>query len=221
MNDLNKLAEWFNNLEYEKQLNIYNHINEYDELDELSPEDKVLLEKLVNYINEIACKQLKDEQFDITQILINAGFEKFFAYTFNKFSKSFVDVYSDSVAINELSSEQLDVIVKFIIENVIIYKHYEEMSFEYFVETGGFRDSDNAKRTLRFINNMINKVCNRELSPDQLRNRLSEEYKLSDPLSDIIIANIKQNLIDLEKAHFLEKLNMILMKLSNLSCSVG
>lgn len=214
MNDINGLAEWFNNLEYKKQLNIYNYINDYDEL-KLNSEDENFFDELINKINEIVLDQTI-ENSNFIQILIEAGFEKFFANTLINYSKLCTEIFNDSIVIKELTPQQLDSVVKFIINNMAIYKNYEEISYEIFVETCGFKDNDSAGKTIRFINNMIYKVCNHELSPEILRNKLIEEYKIPEQLSDIIIENIKDKLFELEKAHFLEKINMIFKKVSNL-----
>ena len=88
-----------------------------------------------------------------------------------------------------------------------------------FAEESGFDDSDKAQRVLRFTKNIIYDVCNRDLSPLLLEQKVLNDYNITKSLCDVIIGNINSSLKEMQQAFLLTKINQLLSKLSNLSCT--
>ncbi|MDF9408554.1 hypothetical protein L7E55_09310 [Pelotomaculum isophthalicicum JI] len=217
--DLSTLAEWFNELEHAKQKEILNYIDDnIDIFYELNKDEQNLFEELVNEITQIIIYEMDDKDL-IIEKLLKYGFEKIPANYLYDYCKPIAGPYIDSKTVNTMSSEQLDVVMEFVINNIILYENYKSIPFNVYKEKGGFENHEKAGNVLRFINSIISFVCNRELSLSMIEEKLLNEFEISKELSDVIIEKINKYLNEMQQAYLLTKINLLLTKLSNLSCT--
>ena len=216
--DIKFHVNWFYSLEHHKQIKIIDFINnKVEDLSELSNEDKKMFESFINTIKELIIDEAED--IDIVSKLIEFGFDKITAKSLYEFCKIFVMPYVDAKIVSNMRTEQLDSAIKFIINNIILYKNFDYIPFSVFVQEGDFESTEQAKRVLRFISSFIEDVCNRDISPKFLAEKIHTEYKIPSLLNEIIISNIENNLREMQQAHLLLKVNELLSKFSNLSCT--
>lgn len=206
------LTKWYSDLDYLKQLNIIDYINDYDdELSELSPEEVANFRSLIDNITDIIVQE-KDSDGVVVTKLLNYGLDKISANCLYKYCNNIAAPRVDALLINKLDTEQLDKTVKFIINNVMLYKNYTEMPFKEYVSYCGFSNTNEAKRILRFILCQIDKVSNRELDTTFLFNKIQNKFNILESHAKIIIDNINNNNTELIQANILNKINQILIK---------
>jgi hypothetical protein len=213
------LAEWFNNLAYLKQRDIIDYMGDnIDDFLEINTDEQKLFEELVDVVKNLTINEM-DRGDKIIETLLGYGFEKITANCLLNFCRGVAAPYIDSKIINSMNPAQLEAVIEFIINNVVLYENYKHMPFKVFMKTGNFENRETAQRVLRFIKRIIDNVCNRDLSPQVLEQELINEYNIEKELNDIIIDNINHSLGDMQQAYLLTKVNRLLLKLSNLSCS--
>ena len=217
--NIKMLVEWFNGLNYVKQQDIIDFINDNtDGFYEINDDDEKLFDQLVNDVKNLVIQEMDDEN-KIVSKLLEYGFEKIPANSLYNFCSLVAGPYVDAQVINSMSPEKLNSIMVFIINNVILYENYKSIPFKVFTEESGFDDSDKAQRVLRFTKNIIYDVCNRDISPLLLEQKVLNDYNITKSLCDVIIGNINSSLKEMQQAYLLTKINQLLSKLSNLSCT--
>jgi len=214
---IEELCLWFTKLEHDKQLLCIDFMNDkkVDNLDNLSEEEfKKLYALWVEIKNLIDDKNNKKEV--IFDILLSNGLEKISAESFYNYCLNNSFPESDAKIIELIEDKRFEKIVTFVIDSTLISSNFKYMKFEDFMKLGEFDNEEYAKRILRFIRSNALEVISREISTEQLKKEMLNDYKISKEKVNIIIDNIEDNFSELQNSFLIKSLNDITKRLNKL-----
>ena len=212
---LKKLAKWFNLLNDDKQKYIFvSSIADKKSLG-LNEKDLENFKELRNTIIDIISED-SDEDKTIEKLLF-AGLEENAAKKLFSYCNSIAIPLMDSQVIRKMSLDHVAKATNFVVKNILEYKQYYLYPFKQYVELGGFINSSEANKSLRFLYEQIYDVANRTINPDLLKNRLMNEFELSEETTSVIIDNVKDNLIEIQQGVLFSMIKDITERLDEIS----
>lgn len=216
---LKKLAKWFNLLNDDKQKYIFvSSIADKKSLG-LNEKDLENFKELRNTIIDIISED-SDEDKTIEKLLF-AGLEENAAKKLFSYCNSIAIPLMDSQVIRKMNLKQLAKITNFVVKNVMEYKQYYLIPFKQYVELGGFVNSSEANKSLRFLYEQINDVADRTINTDLFKNRLMNEFELSEETTSIIIDNVKENLVEIQQGVLFSMIKEVIEKLDEITLCIN
>jgi hypothetical protein len=202
------LCTWFNELEHEKQMMCIEFMNEKGKnIKELSEEE---FNKLYDFWVQVKkLVQEKKNEEKVLEQLRKCGLEKIAANSFYKFCLKISFPELDANLLDEIEDKQFEPIVKFIINNTLLYSDFKEKKFQEFMELGKFKSEEDAKRVLRFLRDNFLNVIKRETSLSLLIEELKNRYNVAEEKANIIKNNLEKNINDLQMSYIIRSITNI------------
>jgi len=214
---ISKLGGWFNGLDYHLRKNIFDFIkNDSGELAKMGDGDIDNFKSLVNEVVQFIVSAPHNKDVVIER-LCQGGFDDMSAEAFYEFCKAASRPQKDAIVVRKMGVSQLNDIIEFIIDNIILYKNYKFIPFEEFVSIGHFSSREEAQGALRFLKNFILQVCARELSPSLVVKILVDQFNMSKDACDVVASSLEKKRDELHQAFLLSKINDLLSLLSTKS----
>lgn len=219
-NLLKDLIYKFNSLPEEKQfyflkcmetLNSVEINNIYSIVDE---EDIILYKSIRENIFDLIARS--NNQEDTIAILVKNGLDVEASKILFEYFDYLYEPCLDVDFINKLDKVVFKEIVVFTIDNLVIYKNYQNFLINNFVTKFKLENSEMLNKILRFVIHHAKQIGEYETSPDLLKNILITEFSLHEELADILINSITQKLDLISKASYFEKLSNLEEKIEKI-----
>lgn len=200
---LKSLVEWFNQINDDKRKYILESMdNNYQLI--IDKQDFNNFKFLRDKIIEIILNGLDEEK--IIKKLITSGLEELSARNFYTYCNFYAKPMNDSKILKIMDLDNFIKTVDFVFDNMFFYYQIEYYSPEKLIKVGGFNNSDEARKAIRFIYNYVSRVLDRKISPSFLSNILEVDFDIPKSLIDALIGRIDDNLTSLREARLMTKL---------------
>lgn len=219
LKELQNSCEWLNSLDNNTQLLMLDFIT--DKTDELPLDETIIdnFDELVKNVIKVIVQKDANEEI-VKGILLEYNVDKIMASAISAYCKKLSKPYIDAKLISNLEKDKLIKLCDFIINKMILFHDYEQITVDECMKNMGFSDKHLFLRALGFIRHNYIDVCDRSISLKALELKLKSEYNIPSEIVDIIITPVKTNWNELQQAHLLNKVNILLAHLSSLCSTI-
>lgn len=156
----------------------------------------------------------KDE--DVVDILSKYGLETSLSRGLYDYCQSIRSPLKDSEAIQTISPDTFESVVKFVVNKIFLYNDYNDYFINSLESMLNLKNVRQTKQLVRFIHFYVNSVSSRTISPDMLKLKLQSEIGIPENLCNIFYNCITEHIEDLHQAYLLSQINSVDTKLDNL-----
>lgn len=213
-NSIKNMILWFNKLEENKKVEILNYV-EINSIFKLQDEELTHIKVFREYVRELIMQQ--DDKIIIMERLTKSGFEEDSARKLLYATDKYINITNDSKSIINMEPSRFEELIKFIISKVILYREFNYIPFNKFVEEFNFINKKEANEALRYIHHNIILIVSRKISLETSKEMLTRQYDIPEEMVDIFYKGVNDNIKELREAYLFQRLNEVGTMLKDLS----
>ena len=217
--EISTLAAWFDTLSIKAQRDTMSFLTgELNDLD-FTEEDQNNLSGLIKAVVYLSLEHSPGTSSP-KEALLGAGFDKIVSEALLSFVEPQVKRHRDARKLSALPPELVERLAHFVVESMLLFQDYKEMSPEEACAALGIDDVDTFTSVIGFLYHHYRMVCHREISPRALSRKLTHEYGLSETQQEIAIKPLHDQWAELQQACLMSQLNHLLEELSSVACTL-